>query len=153
MTVCLTLENFRHLCYELAFSAIWNTPQEPIPDFDTRYPGRLESCLATPEQTFDSQPLYPTLQDKAAILFYLLAKNHPFMNGNKRIAVTALTVFLFLNGKWITVAPDELYEFTMTIAVSEARDKDAALIQIKEFLNGHMADPGGPASSESISMP
>jgi hypothetical protein len=50
MTICLTLDNFRHLCFELAAASAWNTPTEPIPDFDTRYPGRLESCLATPER-------------------------------------------------------------------------------------------------------
>src|ERR1700720_578602 len=137
MIICLTLDNFRHLCFELAAACAWNTPQEPIPDFDTRYPGRLESCLATPEQTFDAQPLYPSLEDKAAILFYLLAKSHPFMNGNKRIAVTALTVFLFLNGKWITVAPDALSQFTMTVAASEARNKDQNFAMIKNFIKQH----------------
>jgi death-on-curing family protein len=151
MTICLTLDNFRLLCYELATAANWNTAQEPIPDFDTRYPGQLESCLATPEQTFDSQPLYPTLADKAAILFYLLVKNHPFKNGNKRLAVTTLTVFLFLNGKWITVSPDHLYQFTMGVAVSEARDKDRAIAAIKDFLNGNMADSLGSISG-SISI-
>jgi death-on-curing protein len=152
MIVCLTLDNFRHLCFELAAASAWNTPQEPIPEFDTRYPGRLESCLATPEQTFDTQPLYPTLEDKAAILFYLLAKSHPFMNGNKRLAVTALTVFLFLNGKWITVAPGDLSQFTMAVAASEARDKERTLARIKDFLNQYMADSLGSSGIGSISM-
>lgn len=63
----------------------WN---EPIPGFGTRFPNILESCLATPFQTFNRKKLYKGLIEKAAILFYLMIKNHPFENGNKRIAMT-----------------------------------------------------------------
>ena len=106
----------------------------------------------TPEQTFDSQALYPTLEDKTAILFYLLAKSHPFMNGNKRLAVTALTVFLFLNGKWITVSPNDLSEFTIAVAASESRDKDRTLTIIKDFLDQYMADSLGSPGMRSFSI-
>ena len=51
---------------------------EPIPDFSTRFPNILESCLGAPFQTFSKKPLYRGLLGKAAILFYLLIKNHPF---------------------------------------------------------------------------
>ena len=44
---------------------------EPIPDFSTRFPNMLESCLATPFQTFSGKSLYPNLISKASILFYL----------------------------------------------------------------------------------
>ena len=43
----ITLDSFRQLCFDLAKNSIW-TETEPIPDFLTRYPGRLESCLDTP---------------------------------------------------------------------------------------------------------
>jgi len=133
MTTWLTLDSFRELCFELAAQAHWVT-EEPIPNFDTRYPGRLESCLETPRQVFGGQPLYPTLIDQAAILFYLLNKDHPFVNGNKRIALTALLVFLFLNGKWITALQDELYEFAIGVASSAAADKDHVVEKTKRFL-------------------
>jgi death-on-curing protein len=45
--------------------------------------------------------LYPTLVATAAILFYLMIKNHPFQNGNKRIAITTLLTFLYNNNKWL----------------------------------------------------
>jgi hypothetical protein len=93
MTVWLTLDNFRQLCFELAARASW-IAAEPIPAFDTRFAGRLEACLETPRQTFDNQPLYPTLNDRAAILFYLLNKNHPFANGKKHCAHGPLGVFV-----------------------------------------------------------
>ena len=143
MTVWLSLETFRELCFELAASATW-IQQEPIPDFDTRFPGRLESCLETPQQTFGGQLLYPTLIEQAAILFYLLNKNHPFQNGNKRIALTALSQFLFLNGKWFSVDHDELHRFTIDVASSEARSKDQEIEEIKSFLRAHLIDLSPP---------
>lgn len=137
MTVWLTLDNFRQLCFELAARASW-IAAEPIPAFDTRFTGRLESCLETPRQTYEDRPLYPTLTDQAAILFYLLNKNHPFANGNKRIALTALLVFLFLNGNWLVASQEELFDFAMEVAASEAREKDPVVERIKAFLNAHI---------------
>ena len=69
---------------------------EPIPKFSSRYPRILESCLATPFQKFSKRELYRGLENKAAILFYLLIKNHPFQNGNKRIAMTSLHFILLV---------------------------------------------------------
>lgn len=89
---------------------------EPIPDFSTRFPNILESCLATPFQTFSGKSLYPGLVSKASILFYLMVKNHPFQNGNKRIAMTTLFVLLHKNGKWLKVDTQELYNFTVWVA-------------------------------------
>ena len=58
---------------------------EPIPDFATRFPNILESCLSTPFlEVFGKNP-YPSLIAKASMLFYLMVKNHPFQNGNKRL--------------------------------------------------------------------
>lgn len=66
---------------------------KPIPDFITRQPHKLESCLRQPFQNFNGKDLYPTLINKAVLLFYLIIKNHPFENGNKRMAVTITLVF------------------------------------------------------------
>jgi len=141
MTIWLTFDRFRDVCFDLAVQATW-VAQEPIPSFDTRYPNRLESCLDTPRQTFGGLALYPTLVDQATILFYLLIKNHPFMNGNKRIALTALLVFLFLNGKWLSVQQEELYQFIVNVAGSDARDKDRVIAGIKDFIAAHLSKLG-----------
>src|SRR4030067_1579943 len=74
---------------------------EPIPDFSSRPPNILESCLATPFQTFGGKFLYPRFLTRASMLFYFLIKNHPFENGNKRISITALLTFLYANKKWL----------------------------------------------------
>ena len=115
---------------------------EPIPDFKTRFLNILESCIAAPFQAFQEKSFYPGLIDKAAILFYLLIKNHPFQNGNKRIAMTTLFVFLHKNKKWIKVDTQELYNFTMWIAESPAKFKDETLSAIRKFLVQHITDLG-----------
>src|SRR3989338_5919798 len=102
----------------------WMTFNEPIPDFHSRFPGKLEACVDQPFQTFEGKDLYPGLIKKAAILFYLLIKNHPFQNGNKRLAMATLFYFLFQNKKWIKVDNQELYNFARWVAESNAKLKD-----------------------------
>ena len=113
---------------------------EPIPDFSTRFPNTLESCLATPFQTFSGKSLYPGLVSKASILFYLLVKNHPFQNGNKRIAMTTLFVLLHKNGKWLKVDTQELYNFTVWVAQSPRRVKEEVVKAIERFLKFYMVE-------------
>ncbi len=113
---------------------------EPIPDFSTRYPNILESCLATPFQSFSKKSLYPGFFSKASILFYLLIKNHPFQNGNKRIAMTTLFVFLYKNKKWIKVDTQELHNFTVWVAQSPPRVKDETVKAIEKFLKAYVVD-------------
>jgi death-on-curing family protein len=113
---------------------------EPIPDFSTRFPNILESCLATPFMSFGTRDLYKTLVDKAAVLFYLMIKNHPFQNGNKRVAITTLIVFLTKNEKWLDAKNEDLYGFTVWIASSPARSKDEAIKAIEKFISSRMID-------------
>jgi len=113
---------------------------EPIPDFSTRYPNILESCLAAPFQSFSKKSLYQGFLSKASILFYLLIKNHPFQNGSKRIAMTTLFVFLYKNKRWIKVDTQELYNFTVWVAQSPPRVKDETVKAIEKFLKAYMVD-------------
>ncbi len=107
---------------------------EPIPEFETRYPNVLEACISMPFQTFDKRLLYKGLEGKAAVLFYGLIKNHPFQNGNKRIAVATLLVFLFRNQKWMEVDSAQLYSFAVWVAQSPAELRDEVLLAIIKFL-------------------
>ena len=109
----------------------WN---EPIPDFGTRFPNILESCLATPFGQFNRKHLYRGLIEKGSILFYLLIKNHPFQNGNKRIAVTTLLVFLHRNRKWLNATRENLYKFAVEIAKSNSKLKDKYILIINKFI-------------------
>jgi death-on-curing protein len=132
----LTLKDVELVAYTLARELM--SSNEPIPDFKTRFPHRLESCLGTPFQAFGGKDAYPGLVAKASILFYLMNKNHPFENGNKRIAMTTLLCFLFINGYWIRVDQQEFYNFAKFIAGSPPQYKDQMVDSIKQFLNKYM---------------
>ena len=58
----------------------------------------LDSSLKSIFQTFDGKELYPSIFDKAAQLCYSLIENHPFLDGNKRIGVHLMLIFLKING-------------------------------------------------------
>src|SRR3989338_11238813 len=116
------------------------TYNEPIPDFTSRFPNKLESCLAVPFQTFQRKSLYSGLLGKVAILFYLMIKNHPFQNGNKRIAITTLFVFLYLNKKWLKVDNKELYNFAVWVAASNVKLKNEVVKSIETFLASYLVN-------------
>ena len=128
----ITIKEVEYLAFRLAREHY--TFDEPIPDFSTRFPNILESCVLTPFQKFSGKHLYPTLVSRAAILFYLMIKNHPFQNGNKRIAMTTLFVFLYLNKKWIKVDTKELYNFAIWVAQSPASFKNETVQAVEKFL-------------------
>ena len=129
----ITVADVEYVAYQLARKFMeWD---EPIPEFDTRFPGKLESAIGVPFQTFDGKSLYRGLRGKAAALFYFMIKDHPFQNGNKRIAVATLLYFLFSNGHWISVSNDALYNFAKSVADSDAKEKDETLRIIQGFLH------------------
>lgn len=88
--------------------------------------GALESALAQPHMTFGGDDLYPTLVDKAAALGFSLIKNHPFLDGNKRIGHAAMETFLVLNGYEIEASMDEQEEVILRLAAGEI-DRDGFL--------------------------
>ena len=134
----ITIADVEYLAFRLAREHL--SFDEPIPDFSTRFPNVLESCVVTPFQRFSGKALYPTLVDKASILFYLMIKNHPFQNGNKRIAITTLLAFLFGNGKWLKADTQEFYNFTVWVAQSPAGVNDQVVAAIQKFIRDHLAD-------------
>lgn len=132
----LTLNEVEYVAYILAKKLMtWN---EPIPEFGSRFPNILESCLVVPFQSFSGTSAYKGLVGKAAILFYLLIKNHPFQNGNKRIAMTTLLYFLYKNKKWIKVDNQEFYNFSKWIAESNPKLKKETVAAIEKFLKTYI---------------
>jgi len=111
---------------------------EPIPEFVSRYPNVLESCLLVPFQKYDKKPLYKGLSGKSAILFYLMIKNHPFQNGNKRIAISTLLLFLFKNNKWLQVDNVVFYNFAVWIASSPPDMKEETVMAIEKFVKKNL---------------
>lgn len=132
----ITLDDFEGLCFDLARAHL--SFDQPIPDFITRNPGILESCLQTPMQSFGGEDPYPTFVDKLGLLFYLLIKNHPFQNGNKRIAVITVFVVLYLNGLWLKTGELKPYALATYVAASKRTDKDTVLRKINVFIRKNL---------------
>lgn len=78
--------------------------------------GGLESALAQPRATFDGSDLHPTVVHKAAALGFSLTLNHPFVDGNKRVAHAAIEVFLLLNGRELVGTVDEQERLMLDLA-------------------------------------
>ena len=79
----------------------------------------LESAVNNPFQTFGGEDLYKTIFDKAAQLAYGLVKNHGFVDGNKRVAIHAMEVYLVINGYDINFSQDEIVKIGMDLAESK----------------------------------
>ncbi len=76
----------------------------------------LKSSVAQPRATFESKDLYPSVIEKAAALCFSLALNHPFLDGNKRVAHASLEVTLLLNGHELSAPIDEQEEVFLELA-------------------------------------
>lgn len=128
----LTLTEVQYVAHRLAKELmIWN---EPIPDFNSRYPKVLEACLAAPMHTFNKKELYAGFNKKAAVLFYFMIKDHPFQNGNKRVAMMTMLYFLFKNGRWLEIDSQKLYNFAKWVAASDPEVKDQVIGAIQDIL-------------------
>lgn len=83
--------------------------------FGVRDIGLVESAVYRPQATFDGQDLYETLFDKAAALLQSLLKNHPFVDGNKRTALSSAGIFLVKNSYKLTNKKREEVEFAIRV--------------------------------------
>ena len=92
----------------------------------------LDLSANSPFHTFGGQYLYPTLQAMAAHLAFSLIKNHPFLDGNKRIGILAMMVFLEINGQPITCTDDELIELGWGLA-----DSSISEAELLNWINSH----------------
>ena len=101
----------------------------------------FKSSLATIYQTFNGVDLYPSLEEKAANLLYLITKNHSFTDGNKRIAAFLFLYFLEKNGALFNIhrqkriADNTLVALTLMIAVSKPEEKDIIVKVIVNLIN------------------
>jgi len=104
--------------------------------------GLLRSALAQPEATYDDTLLHPTLEAQAGAYLYHLVKNHPFIDGNKRVGAASCLVFIDLNGRELDPKLDEenptsgrtyFEEVVLAVATGEMEKED-----LIEFLKKHI---------------
>ncbi len=103
--------------------------------------GKLNGILVAIYQDVFGQEVYPSLEEKAAHLLYFLVKDHPFVDGCKRIAATLFLEFLNKNnalvkdGK-VTISNDALVAITILTAESKPEEMDVVIKLIMNFLIG-----------------
>jgi death-on-curing protein len=93
----------------------------------TRDLNLLKSALAVPSATFGGNFLHGEISEMAAAYLFHLVKNHPFLDGNKRVGTMAAYTFLALNGYELDVSSEVLFDFVTALAAGERRKADAAL--------------------------
>ncbi|WGW13010.1 type II toxin-antitoxin system death-on-curing family toxin [Saxibacter everestensis] len=81
--------------------------------------GLLDSAAFRPQSVLFGEAAYPTIEAKAAALFESLVRNHPLVDGNKRLAWTGTKLFLVLNGYGLSSAEDDAYDFVISAAAGE----------------------------------
>jgi prophage maintenance system killer protein len=138
-----TAEPKFHATYENAMETIHRLKERfgESPWFGNEKDDSFKSSIGQIYQTFDGQDLYPSVEEKAAMLLYLVVKNHSFTDGNKRIAATLFIWFLHRNG--ILYAPDgrkriadnTLVALTLMIAESRPEEKDVMVKVVVNLIN------------------
>ena len=81
--------------------------------------GGLEAAVARPQMTFGGEDLYPGVAEKAAALMHSLLRNHPFVDGNKRVGAHAGILFLVANEVDPAFSPAELTDVALAVARGE----------------------------------
>ena len=101
----------------------------------------FKSSIGQTYQTFGGEELYPSVEEKAAMLLYLVTKNHSFSDGNKRIAATLFLWFLHNNGILYRkdgskrIADNTLVALTLMIAESRTEEKDVMVKVVVNLIN------------------
>jgi len=93
----------------------------------------LDSAVNGAFQTFDKIDIYPSLEEKAAKLAFSIIKNHPFIDGNKRIGLYVMLVFLELNGCELNYTQQELIDLGLGVADSSIND-----IMLLQWVQNHL---------------
>ena len=86
--------------------------------------GMLESALMNPYQSFGGIELYPSIQAKAAQLCFGIVKDHPMIDGNKRLGIHVMLVFLALNGYKLSYGQKELSDTILSLAEGKLQSED-----------------------------
>ena len=87
----------------------------------------LDSALHAPKASFGGQEFYPEFIDKAAVLAVRIARNHPLLDGNKRLAWACLVMFVMLNGHRLEVPAADAVSTMLAVAAGELDEIGMAL--------------------------
>ena len=125
------MQEIRQLCEKFGGSALFGNEKDDS----------FRSSIGQIYQTFDGMELYPSVEEKAAMLLYLVVKNHSFSDGNKRIAATLFLWFMNNNGILYRedgtkrIADNTLVAITLMIAESRTEEKDVMVSVVVNLIN------------------
>lgn len=130
-----------HMTIACKLSEIWANFPRPVTCLEDRCTNPLTVPFPQFSQTFDSKPLYPSIEEKSSLLLYLVVKNHSFVDGNKRIAAALFLWFLDKNA--ILYKPDgsrliennTLVALTLMIAESRPEEMESMIKVIVSLIN------------------
>jgi death on curing protein len=128
----------RHLTTEQALRIARHAVGGPV---DVRDLGLLDAAVHRPRASVLGQDAYPDLFTKAAALMHSLARNHPLVDGNKRLAWLAMYVFCARNGVELDPTDDDAYDLVVSVAAGTIDDVDA----IAAWLRSVASRSDGPA--------
>lgn len=144
LSICKTTAKVTfHATYENAIAAI-NTLKDKFGSskwFANEKDDSFKSSIGQIYQTFGGEELYPSVEEKAAMLLYLVVKNHSFSDGNKRIAAMLFLWFMEKNGILYSedghkrIADNTLVALTLMIAESKAEEKDVIVKVVVNLIN------------------
>lgn len=113
---------------------------EPIQPYRLVNKNEIQTLVTLPQTAFYGIDQYPTLESKAAILFYKINKGHIFPNGNKRLSIACLLMFLQMNGLDIALPDDDITNKAIWLAQTQAEDFDAVKKQLEEWIADNAVD-------------
>jgi len=99
---------------------------------ELRDQGLLESAIEMPAAQFGGEYLHKSVPEMAAAYLFHLCRNHPFVDGNKRVALASAEVFLNVNGWQLAASNDQLETVTLSVTASEMEKQE-----LTEFFISH----------------
>src|SRR3989338_9292026 len=111
---------------------------EPIPPFERVNKKEIENLVVIPQTKHFGEEQYPTIESKAAILFYKINKGHIFPNGNKRISLACLIIFLKFNDMKLDITPDEATNKALEIAQSDSNDFQNVKKELEDWIRKNL---------------
>src|SRR3989338_9819494 len=113
---------------------------EPIPPLSEVSKQEIKNLAAIPQTTYFGKEQYPTLESKTAILFYKINKGHIFPNGNKRISLACLFIFLESNNFKLNITQDEATKKALEVAQSDPNDFQRVKEEIEFWISGNLKE-------------
>ena len=113
---------------------------EPIPPFIRINIKEIENLVVIPQTKHFGVEQYPTIESKAAILLYKINKGHIFLNGNKRISLACLFVFLDVNNKRLEITVDEATHKAIEVANSDPRNFENVKENLESWIKTNLRE-------------